>query len=68
MQMTWKEKLRQNLLYGGLKREDYEQVRETVAEHNRSATATWSTVLGGFWIYCLLMSLGDPAYANCRIA
>ena len=66
--MIWKEKLRQNLLYGGLQKEDYIQIRESVAEHNRSAMRIWSVVLGGFWIYCLAMSLGAEAYANCRLA
>ena len=66
--MTWKEKIKQNLFYGGLSKDDYAQVEESVAEHNRNAVTIWSIVLGSFWIYCLVMSLGDAAYANCRIA
>ena len=66
--MTLKDRLKRNLLYGGLTREDYIQVEESVKEHNRSAMEIWSMVLGGFWIYCLIMSASDPAYANCRLA
>ena len=66
--MTWKNRLKNNLLYGGLTKEDYLAVREPVAEYNRSAMFSWSLVLGGFWIYCLIMSFGQEAYANCRFA
>ena len=66
--MTWKERLKQSLFYGGLAKEDYVQVQESVLEHNRNAVVIWSMVLGGFWIYSLIMSTSDPAYANCRLA
>ena len=66
--MTWKEKLKQSILYGGLAKEDYVLVRDSVLEHNRGAAVIWSMVLGGFWIYSLIMSTSDPAYANCRLA
>ena len=65
--MTWKDKLIKHLFYGGLSREDYAQVQETVREHNRGAMVIWSMVLGGFWIYCLIMSTSSQAYANCRL-
>lgn len=66
--MNWRQRLTQNLLYGGLTREDYLRVRDTVLEHNRSYVVVWCFVLGGFWIYSLLMSMGSEAYANCRMA
>ena len=66
--MKWKQFIRESLFYGGLHKEDYDQVRESVLEHNRSAAVSWSLVAGGFWIYSLIMSLKDPAYANCRFA
>ena len=65
--MTWKDKLIKHLFYGGLSREDFAQVQETVREHNRGAMVIWSMVLGGFWIYCLIMSTSSQAYANCRL-
>ena len=60
------ETLSRTLLYGSLSRDDYLQVKEEVAEHNRRALITWSIVLGSFWIYCLLMSLSVAAYTQCR--
>ena len=66
--MNWRQRLTQNLFYGGLTREDYLRVRDTVLEHNRSSVVVWCFVLGGFWIYSLLMSMGSEAYANCRMA
>ncbi len=66
--MRWKRFIRESLFYGGLHKEDFEQVRESVLEHNRSSAVSWSLVAGGFWIYSLIMSLSDPAYANCRVA
>lgn len=64
--MTLKEKIIRNLFYGGLAQEDYERIREPVLEHNRHALFTWSAVAGGFWIYCLIMTMSSQAYANCR--
>ena len=66
--MTWQERLKQSLFYGGVTKEEYAQVKESVTEHNRGAMVIWSMVLGGFWVYCLIMSLGAEAYANCRAA
>ena len=60
-------KAREDLLYGGLSREDYTQIRETVGEHNRHTLVIWSAVAGTFWIYCLFMSLNDKAYEQCRV-
>ena len=65
--MRYAGKLRRELLYGSLSREDFAMVREAVTEHNRKALVTWSLVLGGFWIYCLLMSLNNYDYNRCRL-
>ena len=59
--MTRIERLKRNLFFGGLSQEDYHQVRESVQDFNRNAMVTWSIVLGAFWIYSLLMSLGEQA-------
>jgi len=65
--VTLKERIIRNLFYGGLSKEEYDRIREPVLEHNRHSLVTWSAVAGGFWIYCLFMSLASEAYANCRI-
>ena len=64
--MTLVGKAAENLLYGGLSKEDYTQIRETVGEHNRHAMVIWSAVAGTFWVYCLFMSMHDKAYEQCR--
>ena len=66
--ITQSKRIGRELLYGGLTREDYVRVREAVAEHNRRTLITWSAVASLFWIYCLIMSLSNEAYARCRLA
>ncbi len=66
--MQLSEQLKRELFYGGLSREEYDQVKKPVSEHNRKALVTWSLVAAAFWIYCLLMSFKAEAYAQCRPA
>lgn len=56
------------LLYGGLEKEEYDQVLEPVAKANHRALTHWSVLVGIFWVYCLLMSLKAADYAMCRPA
>lgn len=56
------------LLYGGIEKEEYEQVREPVAKANHRALTYWSVLVSIFWSYCLLMSLKAADYAMCRPA
>ena len=62
------EKMKEYLLYGGISREDFRQVRKPVAEANHKALTYWSVLVSFFWIYCLLMSLKAEDYAMCRPA
>ncbi|MBR7174255.1 MAG: GGDEF domain-containing protein [Clostridia bacterium] len=62
------EKMKNHLLYGGISREDYLQVRKPVGEANHKSLTYWSILVCFFWIYCLLMSLKAEDYAMCRPA
>lgn len=56
------------LLYGGIKKEDYDHVQKPISEANHKALTHWSILVSFFWIYCLLMSLKAADYAMCRPA
>ena len=62
------EKLKSYLFYGSIRKAEYDQVHEPVAEANHKALTYWSVLVSLFWIYCLLMSLKAPDYAVCRPA
>lgn len=55
------------LCFAGLSREEFQQVREPVAERNRQTLVSWSGWVGLFWIMSLVFSIGSEAYAACRI-
>lgn len=62
------EKLKSYLLYGSIRKAEYNQVHEPVSEANHKALTYWSVLVSLFWVYCLLMSLKAPDYAVCRPA
>lgn len=61
-------RMKEYLLYGGIKKEEYDQVKKTIARANHKALTYWSALVSFFWIYCLLMSLKAADYAMCRPA
>ena len=66
--LRFSERLKSYLLYGSIRKAEYNQVHEPVAEANHKALTYWSVLVSFFWIYCLLMSLKAPDYARCRSA
>ena len=62
------EKMKNYLLFGGISKEEYDQVQKPVAEANHKALTYWSVLVSFFWIYCLLMSLEAEDYKMCRPA
>ena len=62
------EKIKSYLLYGGMSKAEYDQVKMPVAEANHKALTYWSVLVSFFWIYCLVMSLNAADYAMCRPA
>lgn len=62
------DKVKQYLLYGGICKEEYDQVKKPVGQANHKALTYWSALVPFFWIYCLLMSLNSAEYAACRPA
>ena len=62
------EKMRNYLLFGGIRKEEYDQVKKPVGEANHKALTYWSVLVSFFWIYCLLMSLKAEDYGMCRPA
>ena len=66
--LRFTEKLKKYLLYGGISKEEYNQVQKPVAEANHKALTYWSVLVSFFWIYCLIMSLTAEDYMMCRPA
>ena len=64
--MDLKRRIESILLYGGISKEDYHQVKGSVAADNRRSVFAWSICAALFWIMSLLMSLSSEAYALCR--
>lgn len=62
------DQIKKYLLYGGIGKEEYDQVRKPIAEANHRALTYWSVLVSFFWIYCLLMSIKAADYAICRPA
>lgn len=62
------EKIKNHLFFGGISKEEYDQVKKPVAEANHKALTYWSVLVSFFWIYCLIMSLNAEDYAMCRPA
>ena len=62
------ERMKKHLLYGGIEKEEYDQVQKPIAAANHKALTHWSVLVSFFWIYCLLMSLKAADYAMCRPA
>ncbi len=56
-----KDGLRRIFLYGGLEREDYEQIREDIAEHNRKCLSVTNFLALGLMIASVVMSLVLPS-------
>lgn len=62
------DRVKKYLLYGGIEKEEYDQVKEPVAKANHRALTHWSVLVSIFWLYCLLMSFKAVDYAMCRPA
>ena len=60
--------LKNHLLFGGINKKEYDQVRAPIAQANAKALRYWSILVSFFWIYCLVMSIAAADYARCRIA
>ncbi len=61
-------KIKNILLYGGINKEDYEQIKKDVSEDTQKTLTYWSIVVSIFWIYCLVVSLNAEDYRMCRPA
>ena len=62
------EKMKNYLLFGGISKEEYDQVHPSVAAANHKSLTYWSVLVSFFWIYCLVMSLNAADYKMCRPA
>ena len=61
-------KVKNILLYGGISKEEYDRVKQPVAQANHKSLLYWSVLVSFFWIYCLVMSMNAEDYAMCRPA
>ena len=59
-------KIRGALLMNEFSRLDLKAVKPQIMEDNRKYCIIWSIVHELFWAYCLIMSLSDPLYHQCR--
>lgn len=62
------EKIKNHLFFGGISKNEYDQVREPVSAANHKSLTGWSVMVCFFWVYCLLMSLNQEDYRMCRPA
>lgn len=62
------DKLKKHLLYGGIDKKEFDQVRKPISEANHKALRYWSLLVSCFWIYCLVMSFFADDYKICRPA
>lgn len=58
--------MKKELLYGGLSKTEFQQVRKPVAERNRKLLIAWSIISGLFWIATMLL-YNTPEYAQAMI-
>ncbi len=58
--------LKRELLYGGLSREEFQQVKEPVREQNQKLLVAWSIATGLFWAASLFL-YNEPQFAQCLI-
>ncbi len=61
-------KIKNHLLYGGIEKTEYDQVKSEIAKANLKALRHWSVMVSFFWIYCLTMAFFKDDYAMCRPA
>ncbi len=64
--MTIIELIKRELLYTGLDRNEFRQIKKAVDERNRRMIITLALAASFFWILSLLLSLKYEAYFNCR--
>ncbi len=60
-------RIRNELLYSGLSREDYDRIRAHIWECDRTSVIAWYVCACVFWVMSLIMSLHSPAYVACRL-
>jgi diguanylate cyclase (GGDEF)-like protein len=58
-------KIKDELLFAGVFRNNNEKVRKDILEDNRKAAIFWATVQIIFWFFSLIMSRFDLEYTNC---
>ena len=58
--------VKNELLYGGLNKEEFHQVKAPVAAVNRKLLVAWSIATGLFWAASLFL-YQEPEYAHCMI-
>ncbi len=59
-------KIRKLLLFSDFSRSDLNAVKPLIIEENRKFCIIWSIVHDLFWVYCLVMSMINPLYHQCR--
>ena len=59
-------KIRKALLPSTVVGDAGKNTRKRVDEDNRKMAGIWSVVEIAFWILCLVMSINDPAFEQCR--
>ena len=62
------DKIKNSLIYGGIDKKDYDQIRDQIDRSNIKALIYWSVLVSLFWIYCVVMSFYSYDYMRCRPA
>lgn len=58
--------IREGLLYSTVVFSGKERIRERIDQDNRRVAVIWSVVEIAFWLFCLFLSINDPAFELCR--
>ena len=59
-------KIRNALLFSDFSRAQLKAIKPQIMDENRKFCIVWSIVHELFWTYCLIMSLSNPYYHECR--
>ena len=59
-------KIGKALLFSDFSRSQLKLINPQIMEENRKFCIIWSVVNDLFWTYCLIMSLSNPLYHQCR--
>lgn len=59
--------IKNELLYAGLNKDEFQQVKDAVGERNRKSVIAWSGIVGLFWVASLFITYNAAEYEKGKI-